>query len=71
MCPTNCEPVHFPHTLNAITRIMDALEIQVPDYLGGKEGLCHQMVQSGHGFYCDVALSIGPWWFWLDMAAKG
>ena len=30
-----------------------ALELRIPDYLGGENGLSPQMVQSGYGFYCE------------------
>lgn len=44
----------FPDAFKSITETMTFHKIKIPDFLGGEDGLCHQMVQSGHGFYCEA-----------------
>lgn len=44
----------FPDAFKSITETMKFFKIENPDFLGGEAGLCNQMVQSGHGFYCEA-----------------
>lgn len=44
---------YFRRAYKSIRKIAKAIDLEIPPYLGGKKGLSPQMVQSGHGFYCE------------------
>lgn len=53
ICAREIAEEFFPDAFNCICKVIEALDIDIREDIGGEKGLCHQLVQSGYNFYCE------------------